>query len=267
MRSVSTNIAAWSCSSLLLMTGSLAAQLPSTPLMESFISPEARMEMLEKTYATNLRPIHSPVMQDYLRELDLLKTKMNASGRAADALAVDAEIARVRQAMTTTGVFPFNSTAPASVDAVKVAASAASKPAPDTAPRVALTLQAAKATGSTIAAGAAAPLGTLEWTVEKLPAGTYDIAMVFACPALEGAEQITLNIAGTAQTFTLPAERATGSEKDFRIFRLGTIKVDKDVAAGSASLQSASPAPKLWIRSVIFSRPKAPPPPPPPAGV
>jgi hypothetical protein len=253
------------CSGLLALGGTLSAQLPSAPMMESFISPEARMEMLEKTYATNLRPIHGPVMQDYLRELDLLKSKMTAGGRAADAIAVDAEIARVRLAVATTGVFPFNGAAPvAAADPVKVAAGPGTKPAPDAPPRAALTLQASKATGSTVAAGGAAPLGTLEWTVDKLPAGTYDVAMVFACAPLDGPDQITLSIPGVTQNFTLPVERSTGSEKDFRIFRLGTITLDKDVAAGSARLQSASPTPKLLVRSVIFSRPK--PPPPPPAG-
>ncbi len=254
MRSVNTTIGVWFCGQVL--TGMLAAQLPDTPLIESFTSPEARMEMLEKTYATNLRPIHGPVMQDYLRELELLKTKMTASGRAVDALVVDAEIARVRQAMATTGVFPFNGTEPVAADPAKVATSPETKPASNTSSRAALTLQAAKATGSTVAAGGAAPLGTLEWPVEKLPAGTYAVAVVYACPSLDSPDQITLSIPGSVQNFTLPADRSTGSEKDFRIFRLGTITLDKDIVAGSVRLQSASPMPRLWIRSVILSRPK-----------
>lgn len=272
MRRRISNIARWlgCCSLSLVLTSFISAQapLPQSPLPETFVSPEARLEMMEKTYATNLRPIHNPVMQDYLRELDLLKSKMTAGGRAADVIAVDAEITRIRQAMATTGVFPYekadDASSPASDPAKPSdsgpAAPDAGKSAPDSAPRVVLALQAATANGGMAASsstGNAAPLGTLDWTVEKLAAGTYDVAAVYACPALDTPELINLSIAGNARVFTLPADRATGSDKDFRIFRLGTIIIEKDVAAGNVHLQSQSASPRLFIRSVILSRPKA----------
>ncbi|RBP46301.1 hypothetical protein DES53_102689 [Roseimicrobium gellanilyticum] len=248
------------CSLSLWLAGNLTAQLPQAPLLDSFVSPEARLEMMEKTYATNLRPIHGPVMQDYLRELELLKNKMTASGRAAESLAVDAEIARIRQAMSTTGTFPFVATGEgAPADPAKATTPEPAKPASEpNAPRTVLTLQAAKANGNTLAAGSAAPLGSLDWTVEKLAAGTYDVAMVFACAPMEAPEKLTLSLAGVAHPFTLPADRSTGSVKDFRIFRFGTVTVEKDVAAGNLRLQSEAVTPKLMIRSVILSRPKVP---------
>lgn len=248
----------WPCMLLQMMmlsAGSMNAQMPGTPLIESFVPPEARLEMMEKTYAANLRPVHMPLMQDYLRELDLLKTKMTASGRTADAQAVDAEIARVRQAMATTGVFPYMTEKPPETDAPKEGPAAPeSKPSP----RAVLTLEAHKASGVNLVPGGTVPLGTLEWTVEKLAAGTYDVAMVYACAPLAGPEQFSLTFSGTTYPFTLPAERATGSSEEFRIFRLGTIAVDKEVAGGTFRLQSATPTPKLLIRSVILTRPKTP---------
>lgn len=284
MRTHFSNTACWfvcCCFCLMLpLAGIVSAQVsaPQTPLLETFVSPEARLEMMEKTYTINLRPIHNPVMQDYLRELDLLKSKMTASGRAADAVAVDAEIARIRQAMATTGVFPYEKPDDASspsADSAKPSgpgpdAPDAGKPAPDSTPRVVLALQATKANGGMATSsgtgngnGNAAPLGSLDWTVEKLAAGTYDVAAVYACPALDTPELITMGLAGTTRVFTLPADRSTGSDKDFRIFRLGTITVEKDVAAGNLHLQSSSTAPRLFIRSVILSRPKAAAPPQP----
>ncbi|QIF02749.1 hypothetical protein [Roseimicrobium sp. ORNL1] len=268
MRTPFSNVPCWlgcCCCLMLSLTGIISAQvpIPQVPVLETFVPPEARLEMMEKTYATNLRPIHSPVMQDYLRELDLLKSKMTASGRAADAVAVEAEIARIRQAMTTTGVFPYEKAddASSSADPAKGSGAApdAAKPAPDSSSRAVLTLQAAKANGGMATTGGAnaAPLGALDWTVEKLVAGTYDVAAVYACPALDTPELINVSIAGNARVFTLPADRATGSDKDFRIFRLGTITIEKDVAAGTMHLQSQSPSPRLFIRSVILSRPKA----------
>jgi hypothetical protein len=275
MSTLFSNTARWfgccCCCLMLLLTGIVSAQvpIPQSPLLETFVPPEARLEMMEKTYATNLRPIHNPVMQDYLRELDLLKSKMTASGRAADVIAVEAEIARIRQAVATTGVFPYVKAEDASSPAADSAKPSgpgpgtpdAGKPTPDGTPRVVLALQAAKANGGMAASsgtGNAAPLGSLDWTVEKLAAGTYDVAAVYACTALDTPEQITMSLAGSTQVFTLPADRATGSDKDFRIFRLGSITIEKDVAAGTMHLQSQSSSPRLFIRSVILSRPKAP---------
>lgn len=248
------------CGLSLWMAVTLTAQLPQAPMLDTFVSPEARLEMMEKTYATNLRPIHGPVMQDYLRELDLLKSKMTASGRTAESTAVDAEIARIRQAMATTGVFPYHAANEASsADPAKATAPEPPKLAAEAnGPRTALTLQASKANGSTLAAGSAAPLGSFDWTVEKLAAGTYGVAMVFACPPLDVPEELTLSFAGREYSFKLPAERATGSERNFRIFRLGTITVEKNVAAGNLRLQSAAATPKIIVRSVILSLPKTP---------
>lgn len=259
VRPLSTALCA--CSVSLCLANTLTAQLPQAPMLDNLVSPEARLEMMEKTYATNLRPIHGPVMQDYLRELDLLKNKMTAGGRTAEAAAVDAEISRIRQAMATTGVFPYNMPGDGTpADPAKATTSESAKPVPGGgAPRRSFTLQASRANGSTLAAGSAAPLGALDWTVEKLAAGTYDIAMVFACPPLDAPEDLTLTFAGGMHTFKLPAERATGSEKNFRIFRLGTITVEKDVAAGNLRLSSGAATPKIMVRSVILSRAETPP--------
>jgi hypothetical protein len=250
------------CVLTLWMAGMVAAQLPQTPILDTLVSPEARLEMMENTYATNLRPIHGPVMQDYLRELDLLKNKMTASGRTAEATAVDAEIARIRQAMATTGVFPYHLTSEGSAtEPAKGTAPESPKPASEGIPaRTALALQASKANGSTLAAGSAAPLGSLDWTVEKLTAGAYDVAMVFACPPLDAPESLALSFAGKVHSFKLPAERATGSDKSFRIFRLGTITVERDTAAGSLRLESESATSKIVVRSVILTRSQTPPP-------
>ena len=82
---------------ILLLPGFVIAQSPSA----------SRLEQLEATYLTNLRPLHAPVLQDYLRQLELLKNQFTARNRADDARQVDAEIQRVKSIISTTGVLPY----------------------------------------------------------------------------------------------------------------------------------------------------------------
>lgn len=249
------------------------AQLPSSPLLQSLTSPEARLQALENTYAANLRVLHGPVLQDYLRDLEILKNQLVAQGNKADATAVDTEIAAVRKAASTNGVFPLASLLPApstpAGQALAPEAASTKKPSSRKSGPM-LTLQASDALGSTTAPGAAASLGELGWSVQSLAAGTYEVAMVYACPALDAPEEVTVSIAGVQQSHKVVPNRATGSGKNFRILRIGTITLDQDIGASTLTLRTSSPTPHLYIRSVILSRPKsagpqdsAPPPPPP----
>src|SRR6476620_6604559 len=69
---------------------------------------QSRLEQLESTYQANLRALHAPLLQDYIRQLDLVKSQFIARNRLTDAQQVDAEIARVRTIASTTGVFPYS---------------------------------------------------------------------------------------------------------------------------------------------------------------
>ncbi|MFZ4766646.1 MAG: hypothetical protein ACOYMN_16965 [Roseimicrobium sp.] len=217
-----------------------------------------RLEQLEATYQANLRTLHAPVLQDYLRQLDLLKTQLTARGRAEDAKLVDAEIMRVKTLASTTGVMPYTplqaptpAAAPSSTPAV---------PAAKDSPLLLPTFLAAEAYkgGDLHRKTGALPIGTAEWRVFKLPAGTYDVVMVFACDALTQPETVTVRLGGQEVKATIAPERATGSVESFRLMRLCPITVPADIVGGILSLESASAPPHLWIRKLIFSKPRDP---------
>src|SRR6478609_2788715 len=46
---------------------------------------QSRLDQLEATYESNLRALDAPILQDYLRQLDFLKSQLIARNRADDA--------------------------------------------------------------------------------------------------------------------------------------------------------------------------------------
>ncbi len=254
---------------LLGPAGRAGAQLPTAPLLQSVSTPEARLQLLEETYAANLRTQHAPILQDYLRQLEVLRSKFAATGRSQEIVGVDAEIASVRKAMAGNGVFPIASllpgppAAPAPASPAPLASAPSGSPPPKRQGTV-MTLKASDAIGSTTAAGEAAKLTQLDWTITTLPAGDYEIAMLYACPSLEVPEQVTFSLAGQEHTQKVTTSRATGSEKDFRIMRLGVLKLEQDIGTATLTVHAAGTGSKLLVRSVIISRPKPNGPPPPP---
>ncbi len=253
---------------ILLGTFSLAAtgqaQLPASPVLQSFSSPEARLQALENTYVTNLKGLHAPMLQDYLRQLEMLKARIASSGRRSEISAVEQEIASVRNAMATTGVFPLPALLPENTDAVDASKSTTSTLASGNQPlrprtAAVLTLKASAAIGrSNAPADAAAPLGQLDWSLTGLAAGSFDVAIVYACPALDKAEHITFTIAGQEQSQRVAVSRATGSEKDFRILRLGTFTLEQPIGASTLSVRASKPDSPFLIRSIIVSNTKPP---------
>lgn len=254
------------CASSPLVRHSSFLLLALLPLLIPAQSP-SRLEQLEATYQSNLRTIHAPLLQDYIRELELLKSQLIARNRAADAKEVDAEIARVKGIVNTTGVLPYTGLEAA---AAPPAAGVVPKPAPaDKSPAKGVatalpTLLAAEAFkgGALNAKTGAIPLGSAEWRVFKLPAGTYDVLIIFSSETQGKDEEITLNLGGRETKATIAQDRATGSPETFRLLRLCQIKVETEISGGVLNVTSATAdKPAIWLRKVIFAAPKKPAPP------
>jgi hypothetical protein len=242
----------------------LSVTLMVAPL---FVTGQTRLEQLESTYQSNLRTLHAPVLQDYLRQLELLKSKYASSSRAADLKHVETEIARVKAIVNTTGVMPYTE-----LEAELVVPVAPGAPAPKPAPPPAQnssplpTLLAASALKSAEIDGqtGAIPLGSAEWRLFKLPTGTYDVLLIFASEALSQPQHVTLNIGGREFKSEIAPARATGSVTTFRLLKLCQVKVDSEISGGTLSLTAASQGkPLLWVKKVMFTTPKKGPPPPP----
>lgn len=234
-----------------------AATTPA-PAAAASPSPASKLEQLESTYLFSLRKFHGPVLLDYQRELERLKQQLIARNRPEDAKQVDAEIEYVKTLTTTTGVLPYTSLIPPPPAPPAPADLPPGPPRRNKMPNSALTLTATEVSKTSLPMNVKAdglPLGSIEWPVSKLPAGNYDVVMLYSCAALETPEKITLNFAGKAFNVSLPIERVTGSETSYRPYRIAKITLDQDVTDSTLSVQSETPAsPRLFIRGVYLVR-------------
>ncbi|HSJ04940.1 MAG TPA: hypothetical protein VK956_20875 [Verrucomicrobium sp.] len=282
MKPLSFPSAQASFSSLLVLASTaiaLRAQTPAAaapaaaPPAAPASSMQSRLEALDGTYKANLRRLHAPILQDYQRQLELLRQQMAARGRLSDAKAVDKELDQVKQLIATGGAMPYTAlmpappAPPAAVDPLAAVppgstSPAGSGPKPNGKPNQALVLHpnTAHAPGGLpdVSAKSVSP-GTLEWLVADLPAGTYDVNMVFAVAKLDRpAEfQITLT-SGPSVTALMDADRATGSDQTFRIFRLGRLTLDRNVINEVLQLRSSLPPGQLQLKNLIFAEPRKP---------
>ncbi len=241
----------------------LALSLPASTQAQT------RLEQMEATYQANLRTLHAPVIQEYLRQLELLKSRFTAANRVTDVQQVDAEISRVKQIAATTGVLPY-------VELEAALMPEPSSPAPATPgaevpvakaplPKLPSWLAAEATQGPEISGKTGAiPLGSAEWRVNKLAAGTYDVLILFACEKLLLPEQVTVTLGGPEFKGSVSTERATGSPETFRLLKLCQVKLDTEVTGGVLTLAADSQdQSRLWVKKVMLALPKkaaAPPP-------
>lgn len=230
---------------------------PASPV--SPVPPPSKLEQLESTYLFSLRKFHGPVLLDYQRELERLKQQLIARSRPEDARMVDAEIEYVKTLSVTTGVLPYTALIPpppAPAPADQPPGPPGGPPRRNKMPNAALSLSAAEASKTKLPMNASAeglPLGAIEWQVGKLPAGSYDIVMLYACAAMEKPERLSLSFAGRDfNVAPLPVERVTASDSTYRPYRLTKVVIDQDVADATLSLQSEAAPPHLFVRGVFF---------------
>jgi hypothetical protein len=176
---------------------------------------------------------------------------------------VDAEIARVKTIVSTTGVLPYaeleGTIALPSSDGGNVPKPAAAIAKNDSNPLPTLLAAEAFKGGDINTRTSAIPLGSAEWRIFKLPAGTYDVLMIFATERLPLPERITLNLGDRQFTGTVATERATGSPETFRLLRLCQITLDSDVNSGVLGVTaSSSDKPLIWLKKLVFAPPKPP---------
>jgi hypothetical protein len=229
------------------------------------------LEALETTYLTNLRRTHAPVLQDYQRQLELLKSQMAARGRLTDAQWVEAELEQIKKIIATTGVMPYDALRPVSAAGALAAANAPplgpemdmdpdapkpDRPRPSRTRSLLLDAGTARVSDSppSPSAKTVAP-GVLEWNVTSLPAGTYDVTLIFAAEKLSKPVDLSLSFAGQQLTATLPTERATGSNATFRLFRVGQVTLVRDANNNLLQLRSNQPPGELQVKSLIFAQP------------
>jgi hypothetical protein len=217
----------------------------------------SKLETLEATYLANLRKLHAPVLLDYQRQLELLRQQLTARGRLEDIRAIDVELEQVKRLSASTGILPYTALLPPPPAPPLVPETPPGEPPPRPL-RVAatLTLQANESINPTSAK--VLPLGKIEWKVPSLPAGRYDVVMVYSAPILLQPESVTATIGGQQITTSLNQDRITKSAENMAVFRLGTVSLERDILSEPFVLQAASLSPLINVRSVSFVKPRPP---------
>lgn len=237
---------------MLFMVTTVDAQIPATPA--------AQLDQLDNTYRTNLRKFHTPIIQDYLRELTKLKQSLAARNRNMDASLVQVEIDKVNKLASTSGILPYDSLNAPSVG----------QPADEPHTRkleAAIFLDAGSETRSSPERSSlkekpdakALQIGAAEWKVEKITPGNYRVVMRYSCKEVSEDTVLTGKIAGTSFQHKLTTEDITGGINDFRFAKLGVISIDQELTKESFVLQSSDPTKAaVWVRQIILTKVKGP---------
>jgi hypothetical protein len=101
----------------------------------------------------------------------------------------------------------------------------------------------------------AAAIGQIEWRIDHLPAGKYDLLMQYAAPDLEADLPISIEFAGQKITQTLGKDRATKDAKSYRLYRIGQIQLTQDSSGEILRLTAGtSQSATLLLRNFVISQ-------------
>jgi|GEM_PF-5669691 len=228
----------------------------------------SRLKQAESTYLYNLRRIHAPLLQEYQKKLETLLQQYSVQGNNDAVDSVQKELQHVRKLLSTTGILPYDLPALKkhqqqdllATDLNANASGMGNGADPDKKESFTLSLHAKDAISPVAVseeARRALPLGSIAWNVTDMPAGNYEVLMVYSAHTLLQDEPLLLTL-GAQQVMTeLPAERATGRDETFRVFRLGNLVVPTDISNQTVTLQNGNPAvPKLRVSNVLFVKGK-----------
>lgn len=244
----------------LLVAASLHAQtapagvplVVHSPAVEAS-SPDSRLRQLESIYQQQLRARHIPLLGKYLTELQ-------QSARLTDTPALQEEIKRVQDLISTGGLIDLAAAA-RELNPVSTSPAAAPKmPVPGKLRRAPITLTPSFAQsiipqpeGS--ASPVSAKIGQMSWRIDHLPAGSYDFVLHFS--SLNPDTSVTLHIefAGQKLEQKLASTQATQDARTFRLLRLGQMKFDQDINGSTLTLTAGSAeTPGMLVRNLVIAR-------------
>lgn len=226
-------------------------------------SPAARLREYEATYQAGLRKIQTPLLTDYMLKLQQLLVSAPPSDQAA----ITSEIERVKKIVASGAVIDLRSASqPQNASPTPMPPPGGPPPPngngkgppPGARPFLGavLVLKPDSAKGPAVL-GSAITIGRAQWTVEHLEAGTYDISVVLSFPAFTGKASIVASLAGDEAREDLSESKAATSSDQFRLLRIGKVKLDEDVNNKDLTLSLDSTAlAGVQIRQVIISRPR-----------
>ena len=196
--------------------------LIAVSVLQAQTAAPATLEQMEAIYQRELSTRHIPLISQYL--IGLQKGAVSASDNAPYL----AEIARVQELLKRGGV-------------IDLAAARAPQPAmpmpmpeapakPKEAAQAVIALSPALSKGS-VSVEPTAKIGEMEWRVEFMAAGSYELHLEYACPVLSAPLKLVADLAGHQIEAELPVEKVTKDAETFRVLRLGRVTLPGDLRA------------------------------------
>ena len=212
-------------------------------------SPDSRLRQLEAIYQQQLSARHIPMLGKYITELQ-------QAARGTRSPALKTEIGRVQAIISAGGVVDLS----AAARELNPSAAPLPVPMPERPRRGMLLLTPSLAQSiEPIPEGSASPvaatIGRLTWKLDLLPAGEYELVLHYASIVADTEVLVTVEFAGQKLSQTIEAGQSTNDGKNFRLLRLGHIKLDED-ATGTPLVLTAGTAdkPALIVRNLVIGR-------------
>jgi hypothetical protein len=239
----------------LLAAASLDAESPlvvQSPAVEAS-SPDSRLRQLEGIYQQQLRTRHIPLLGKYL-------TDLQQSARLNNTPALQEEIRRVQELISTGGVIDLAAAARELNPASEATTTVPRMPAPGKPRRAPITLTPSFAQsilpqpeGS--ASPVSAKIGQMSWRIDHLPAGSYDFVLHFSSLTADTSVPLYIEFAGQKLELNLTSSQATKDARTFRLLRLGQMKFDQDINGSTLTLNAGSAeTPGLLVRNLVIAR-------------
>jgi hypothetical protein len=261
MKSFPHFLLGWHCL-ILACAPSAKAQSTSTPAAFPISSPAvaasaegSRLRQMEAIYQQQLRARHIPLLGNYLTLLQRL------AAQAADPEPYKQEMQRIQDIVSSGAVVDLT----AAVQALRAPAEMP-MPAPPPPPRkvqralIALTPSLARSISplpSTSASPAAAAIGEIEWRIESLPAGSYELVLQYSLPAAQDPVTVEVEYAGQRLKMDLSGENAA-AKGTFPLLRLGQLNLEREERGEILRLRAgAKDSASMLLRELVITRARA----------
>lgn len=255
--------------SFFALVGGLHGQTPTAPAQAqtpAFLpvhsapvdssSEDSRLRQMESIYQQQLRTKHIVQLGKYLTDLQA------GAARATDPSPWRAEMARVQAIINSGGVVDLA----AAVQALKTPQEMPAPtpmPMPRRKPAALLTLTPDLArrispTPETSASPKAAIIGEMEWLLEAVPAGAYEVVLQYASPGLSAPLPVEVEFAGQKVALQLDTAQGTNDARTYRLLRLGQIVLPAEVRGQVLRLRAGTAETRqLQVRGLMITRTKS----------
>ncbi|MFO1439131.1 MAG: hypothetical protein U1F81_12515 [Verrucomicrobiaceae bacterium] len=210
----------------------------------------ATLEQMEAIYQRELSMRHIPLISQYLISLQ------KAAASATDKAPYLAEIARVQELLKRGGVIDL-AAARAPQAAGTPMPMPEAPPPPKEAKQAVIALSPALSKGS-VSVEPTAKIGEMEWRVEFMAAGAYDVHVEYACPVLSAPLKLVVDLAGQQIETELPVEKVTKDAETFRVLRLGRVTLPGDLRGRDLRITAGDKSSSSLILRHLFITPAKP---------